>query len=187
MQKETSCVSCSCAEDHSNNFGKTKFLIIIGIILTVPIIILESIPDHSIPDYVGLILATPIQFLLGWPFYRNFVRKITQRTPFTTDTLVVLSTSVAYVYSIVAIFTTSHAPFFEASASVLTIFTIAEYIENRVKKTTSESVKNLLELKPKIATVIRNGTEQTISSDDIVVGDVIITKPGEKIATDGGL
>jgi Cu+-exporting ATPase len=185
MQKEASCISCSCAEDHSDNFGKTKLLIIIGIILTVPIIILESIPDHSIPDYVGLILATPIQFLLGWPFYRNFVRKITQKTPFTTDTLVVLSTSIAYVYSIAAIFTTSHAPFFEASSSVLTIFTIGEYIEKRVKKTTSESVKNLLELKPKIATIIRNGTEQTISSEDIVVGDVIITKPGEKIATDG--
>jgi len=185
MQKETSCASCSCDDDHGNGSDKTKLLIIIGIVLTVPIVVLESLPHYDIPDYVGLILATPIQFLLGLPFYRNFVQKIKQRTPFTTDTLVVLSTSIAYVYSIVAIFTASHAPFFEASSSVLTIFTIGEYLERRIRTTTSESVRNLLELKPKVATVIRNGTELAISSDYIVVGDIVVAKPGEKIATDG--
>lgn len=185
MQKETLCVSCSCDDNHGNGSDKTKLLIVIGIALTIPIVVLESLPHYSIPDYIGLILATPIQFLLGLPFYRNFVQKIKQRTPFTTDTLVVLSTSIAYAYSIFAIFTTSHAPFFEASSSVLTIFTIGEYLERRVRKATSESVRSLLELKPKVATVIRNGTEQTISSDDIMVGDIVVAKPGEKIATDG--
>lgn len=185
MQKETSCVACSCGDEHDDGSDKTKFLIILGIALTIPIVILESLPQHSIPDYVSMILATPIQFLLGWSFYRNFVRKIKQKTPFTTDTLVVLSTSVAYVYSIVAVFTVSHAPFFEASSSVLTIFTIGEYLEKRVRKITSESIKNLLELKPKIATVVRNNKELEINSDDIVVGDIVVVKPGEKIATDG--
>ena len=185
MQKEISCVSCSCADDHGNDAGKTKFLIALGIALTIPIVILESFHDPSFPEYVGLILATPIQFLLGWPFYKRFIIKIRQRSPFTTDTLVVLSTSVAYVYSIVAVFTASHTPLFEASSSVLTIFTIGEYLENRVRKSTSESVKTLLELKPKTATIIRNGKEQTINIDDIIVGDIVITKPGEKIATDG--
>jgi Cu+-exporting ATPase len=183
MQKEISCASCSCAEDHDS--GKTKFLIVIGIVLTTLIVILENLPDHFIPDYVGLILATPVQFLLGWPFYKRFIQKIRQRTPFTTDSLVVMSTSVAYVYSIITIFVAEHTPFFEASASVLTIFTIGEYLENRVRKTTSESVKTLLELKPKTATVIRNNKEQIINIDDILVGDVIVAKPGEKIATDG--
>lgn len=178
-------MGCSCADEHDDDSDKTKFLIILGIVLTMSIVILESLPQHSIQDYVGMILATPIQFLLGWSFYRNFVRKIKQKTPFTTDTLVVLSTSVAYVYSIVAVFTVSHAPFFEASSSVLTIFTIGEYLEKRVRKTTSESIRNLLELKPKIATVIRNNKELEINSDDIVVGDIVVVKPGEKIATDG--
>lgn len=185
MQKEISCVSCSCTDDHENDFSKTKFLIVLGISLTIPIVVLESLYDSLFPEYVGLILATPVQFLLGWPFYKRFIQKIRQRSPFTTDALVVLSTSVAYVYSIVAIFTVSHAPFFEASSSVLTIFTIGEHLENRVRKSTSESVKTLLELKPKTATVIRNGREQTVSIDDIIVGDIVITKPGEKIATDG--
>jgi Cu+-exporting ATPase len=80
----------------------------------------------------------------------------------------------------------SHVQFFEASSSVLTIFTIGEYLESRVLKTTSESIRNLLALKPKSAVVIRNGgKEEVIDADDIVVGDTVVTKPGEKIATDG--
>ena len=81
--------------------------------------------------------------------------------------------------------------FFEASASVLTIFTIGEYLESRVLKTTSESLRNLLALKPKKATIIRRnikGKEEEqviINSDDIVARDIVIVKPGEKIATDG--
>ena len=75
--------------------------------------------------------------------------------------------------------------FFEASASVLTIFTIGEYLESRALKTTSESLKNLLAIKPKKATVIRNGNEIIVDLDNVVVGDIVIVKPGEKIATDG--
>jgi Cu+-exporting ATPase len=80
----------------------------------------------------------------------------------------------------------SHVQFFEASSSVLTIFTIGEYLESRVLKTTSESLRNLLALKPKSAVVIRNGgKEEVIDAENIVVGDTVVTKPGEKIATDG--
>jgi P-type Cu+ transporter len=106
---------------------------------------------------------------------------------------VVLSTSVAYFYSLITMisggeFAHHMLQFFEASASVLTIFTIGEYLESRVLKTTSESLKKLLALKPKKATVIRNGNKEheiIIDSDGIIVGDVVIVKPGEKIAADG--
>ena len=85
--------------------------------------------------------------------------------------------------------TGSHVQFFEASSSVLTIFTIGEYLENRILKTTSESIRSLLALKPKRAVVPRNNgkEEQVIDADDIVVGNIVVTKPGEKIATDGEL
>jgi P-type Cu+ transporter len=99
----------------------------------------------------------------------------------------VQSTTVAYLYSLFSlIFTSSHIQFFEASSSVLVIFTIGEYLESRVLKTTNESLKNLLALKPKTALIIRDGREeQLVNSDQIVVGDIVIVKPGEKIATDG--
>ena len=115
-----------------------------------------------------LALATPVQVLLGRPFYYRFFRAVKYRKRFTTDTLVVLSTSVAYLYSLFTLlFTNSDVLFFEASASVLTIFTIGEYLEGRVLKTTTESLKNLIALKPKTAVVMRNGIEQVVDSDEI--------------------
>ncbi|MGC2426078.1 MAG: copper-translocating P-type ATPase [Nitrososphaeraceae archaeon] len=180
-------------KDNERRLSNPKLLIVIGLALTIPIVLLELLFHHSIvTDYIiALTLATPVQFILGKPFYLRFYRTIKQRKGFTTDTLVVLSTSVAYGYSLVNLLAGSDLLFFEASASVLTIFTIGEYLESRVLKTTSESLRNLLALKPKKATVIRRnikGKEEEqviINSDDIVARDIVIVKPGEKIATDG--
>ena len=146
-----------------------------------------EITHHSImTDYVILALATPVQFILGKPFYIRFYKAvIRQRKGFTTDTLVVLSTSVAYGYSLISLLAGADLQFFEASASVLTIFTIGEYLESRVIKTTTESIRSLLALKPRIAVLIKNGKEEIIDADAIAVGDIVVAKPGEKIATDG--
>jgi Cu+-exporting ATPase len=178
--------------DHQKNENRLllndKLLIIIGLTLTISIVLLEVFVQYrSITvEFVILALATIVQVFLGRPFYYRFLQAIRYRKRFTTDTLVVLSTTVAYLYSIfILLFTSSHIQFFEASSSVLTIFIIGEYLESRVLKTTNESLKNLLALKPKTAMVIRNGKEEILDSDEIVVGDIVIVKPGEKIATDG--
>ena len=171
---------------YKKKFDNPKLLIIIGLALTIPIVLLETTHHNIIIDYVTLALATPVQFILGKPFYIRFYRAvIRQRKGFTTDTLVVLSTSVAYGYSLISLLAGSDLQFFEASASVLTIFTIGEYLESRVIKTTTESVRNLLALKPSTAVVIRNGKEEVIDADAISVGDIVVAKPGEKIAADG--
>lgn len=182
-------------EEHSNEreqreghflYRNEKLLIIIGLALTIPIVLLELFYDSVTSDYISLALATIVQVILGKPFYVRFYRAIRLQRAFTTDTLVVLSTSVAYVYSIISLLTGSHIVFFEASASVLTIFTIGEYLESRVLRTTLESIRRLLALKPKSAVVIRGGgKEVTIDADDIVVGDIVVVKPGERIAADG--
>ncbi|MBD0359713.1 MAG: copper-translocating P-type ATPase, partial [Nitrososphaeraceae archaeon] len=102
--------------------------------------------------------------------------------------------SVAYSYSLFSLLADSATAtiFFEASASVLTIFTIGEYLEGRVIRTTSESIKNLLALRPKTAVVIRKndkkGKEEeeiVVDADSIVIGDIVVAKPGDKIAVDG--
>jgi len=177
---------------HSGNQKKKqllndRLLITIGLVLTIPIVLLESLLPHSLlTGFMTLALATPVQVLLGRPFYYRFFQAVKHRKRFTTDTLVVLSTSVAYLYSLFTLlFTNSHVLFFEASSSVLTIFTIGEYLERRVLNTTTESLKNLIALKPKTAIVMRNGREELVDSDDIVVHDIVIAKPGEKIAADG--
>jgi len=178
--------------EHSDNQKKKqllndKLLIIIGLALTISIVLLESLLPHSLlTGFITLALATPAQVLLGRPFYYRFFQAVKHRKRFTTDTLVVLSTSVAYLYSLFTLlFTNSHVLFFEASSSVLTIFTIGEYLERRVLNTTTESLKNLIALKPKTAIVMRNGREEVVDSDEIAVDDIVIAKPGEKIAADG--
>jgi Cu+-exporting ATPase len=177
-------------EDHS----RSKLLIIIGLSLTIPLVLLEIFYDSAITHYILLALATPVQFILGKPFYLRFFRALRLRHGFTTDTLVVLSTSVAYSYSLFSLLADSATAtiFFEASASVLTIFTIGEYLEGRVIRTTSESIKNLLALRPKTAVVIRKndkkGKEEeeiVVDADSIVIGDIVVAKPGDKIAADG--
>jgi Cu+-exporting ATPase len=175
-----------------NKNKEAKILIIIGIALTIPLVITELLEFYHILgnsiiiDYFLLSLATPVQILLGRPFYKRFYNSLKKRRGFTIDTLVVLSTSVAYVYSLIAMLTNQDVRFFEASASVLTIFTIGEYIERKVLGTTSESIKSLLALKPKTAIIIKdNGKQETVNVDDIVKGDVFVVKPGENIATDG--
>jgi P-type Cu+ transporter len=164
-----------------------KLLIIIGLVLTIPIVFLELLLPHSpTTGFIMLALATPAQILLGRPFYYRFFQAVKYRKRVTTDTLVVLSTSVAYLYSLFTLlFASSHVQFFEASTSVLTIFTIGEYLERKVLKTTTESLKKLIALKPKTAIVMRNGREELVDSDDIAVDDIVIAKPGEKIAVDG--
>ena len=170
------------------NFFNEKLLILIGLALTIPIVLLEMIVyPHSyyLLNLISLALATPVQIVLGRPFYIRFIRAIREKKGFTTDTLVVISTTVAYFYSLVTMIIGSHVQFFEASSSVLTIFTIGEYLESRILQTTTESIKNLLALRPMTVLVIRNGKEEVIDADDITVGDIVVTKPGEKIAADG--
>lgn len=186
QEQEFECASCkSSSEEGKEEHGRTKFLIVLGLVLTIPIVILETLHDLAFTDYILLALATPIQFLLGKPFYVRFYKAIKHRHGLTADTLVVLSTSIAYFYSLVTTILGQHAPFFEASSSVLTIFTIGEYLESRVRQTTSNAIKELLALKPKTAVVIRNGEEETVDVDSIRVGEIVIVKPGEKIAADG--
>ena len=179
------CEDCRIPKQ-KNLFSNNALLIVIGLAATVPIVLLELLlPDSIVSIAIMLALATSVQILLGRPFYIRFFRSIRSRKRLTTDTLVVLSTSVAYFYSIINVIIGSDLQFFEASSSVLTIFTIGEYLETRVLRTTSESLRNLLALKPKFAVVIRNGKQQEINPDELAVGEIVIVKPGEKIATDG--
>ena len=193
--------TCECQSDLVTQDGKEnieegndiksilgdKALIFLGLVLTTTIVILELIFPHSLTvGFILFILATPIQVLLGKQFYIRFFRAIKHKRTFTTDSLVVISTTVAYLYSTIALFSLSEIhQFFEASTSVLTIFTIGEFIEKTVLKTTNKSFKNLLTLKPKSAIVLIHGKEVTVDSDDIRIGNVVVAKPGERIATDG--
>ncbi|MEW5841505.1 MAG: copper-translocating P-type ATPase [Thermoproteota archaeon] len=188
--EEDSCgPQCSCSigeKEEVKDTSKIRYWITLGLALTISIVVLEVFFDqYDFVDYLLLPVATIVQVILGRPFYLRFFKAI-KTGGIGMDALVVMSTSIAYAYSVVSIVSGSHIVFFEASSSVLTIFTIGEYLESRVLRTTSESVRKLFELRPKQATVIRDdGSEQLVDADQIRVGDIVAVRPGERIAADG--
>ncbi len=162
---------------------KLKILSIIGLILTVPIVIISmflEIPDEG---YILLLLTTPIQFGIGYHFYKNSWNSLKKKY-FNMDFLVILGTSAAYFYSLFTTFF-GGTVFFEASATVVTTITIGRLMEIISKGKTSEAIKKLIKLQAKTARVIRKGEEIEIPIEHVKKGDLVIVRPGERIPVDG--
>lgn len=136
-------------------------------------------------NYVYWILSTPIQFIIGWPFYRNAYTAVRVGAA-NMDVLVVLGTSAAYFYSMLGFlwFNIDH-PFWESSAALISFILLGRYIEVLAKGRASSAIKELLKLEAKEAHVERDGHEITVPLDELTEGDIVIVKPGEKIPVDG--
>ncbi|MBI2085606.1 MAG: heavy metal translocating P-type ATPase [Candidatus Aenigmarchaeota archaeon] len=141
-----------------------------------------------LPNNIWLfIFATPVQFIAGRTFYKGAWDAIKAKTA-NMDTLIALGTSAAWLYSTLLIFlpqTFKGEVYFDTSAVIISLILIGKLLEEIAKGKASESLRKLLDLMPKIATVVRDGKETTISTDEIKVGDIMIVKPGESIPTDG--
>lgn len=136
-------------------------------------------------NYIYWILSTPIQFIIAWPFYRNTFTSVRVGSA-NMDVLVVLGTSAAYFYSAIGfLFFNIDHPFWESSAALLFFILLGRYFESVAKGRASEAIKELLKLEAKEAHVVRDGKEVTIPLDQLVQGDIIVVRPGEKIAVDG--
>ena len=136
-------------------------------------------------NYFYWVLSTPIQFVIGWPFYRNAWAAVRIGSA-NMDVLVVLGTTAAYFYSMVGFlwFNIDH-PFWESSAALISFILLGRYVEVVAKGKASSAIKELLKLEAKEAHVMRNGKEVTIPIEELKKGDVIVVKPGEKIPVDG--
>ena len=159
--------------------------VISAVILSLPLLIITMAGIEF--AYVGLFmfaLATPVQFYIGWPIYTSAWKALKGKTA-NMDTLIALGTSAAYFFSIYSLITDQGYMYFEASAVLITAVLIGRYLEARAKKKTSEAIQKLMQLQPKTAVVIRKGKEFTIPVDDVIVGDIVIVKPGEKVPVDG--
>lgn len=164
---------------------KLKKLLTIGVILSVPALIvgmlLMEIPYRM---EILLILATPVQFIVGKEFYLGAWSALKNKTA-NMDTLIAVGTSAAYFYSVFAVFGLTSEQYFETSATLITLVILGKYLEAVAKGKTSDAIRKLMNLAPKTATVVRNSKEVEISLEEVVVGDTVIVKPGEKIAVDG--
>lgn len=138
-------------------------------------------------NYIYWIMATWVQFGVGWPFYRNAYSALRVGSA-NMDVLVVLGTSAAYFYSLFGfLFFNLDHPFWESTAALLSFILLGRYLEVRAKARASDAVKKLIKLEAKEATVVRNNQEVKVAVDQVQIGDVIVVKPGEKVPVDGSI
>jgi len=138
------------------------------------------------------IIQTPIQFWIGWQFYRGAWAALKHKTS-DMNTLIAVGTSAAYLYSVIATFfptffaaqgLAAHV-YFDTAGAIIVLILLGRLLEARAKGQTSEAIKKLIGLQPKQAVVVREGKEMEIPVEDVQIGDVIIVRPGEKIPVDG--
>jgi P-type Cu+ transporter len=140
-------------------------------------------------NYIMLALATPLQFWIGWRFYRGLLDGIKARAS-NMDTLIAIGTTAAYLYSTAVTIIPAYFPFesvyFETAAIIITLILIGRLLETRTKEKASNAVRKLLDLQPKMAKVIRKGEiEEEVPIEQVQEGEVIVIRPGERIPTDG--
>src|SRR5215217_2503369 len=189
---------------------KLKVHVAVSIALTIPIVIL-SLP-HMLPEqfgalfpmgvmhysnYVMLTFATPLQFWIGWRFYRGLWDGIKAKAS-NMDTLIAIGTTAAYLYSATVTLIPNYFPFtsvyFETAAIIITLILIGRLLETRTKERASYAVRKLLDLQPKMAKVLRQKegggnivVEVEIPIEQVQQADIMIIRPGERIPTDGNI
>jgi Cu+-exporting ATPase len=151
------------------------------------------VPDIFMNPWMQLLLATPVQFYVGRQFYVGAYKALRNGSA-NMDVLVSLGTSAAYFYSLyltLAWFSAGanahHGPslYYETSAVLITLVIMGKLFESLAKGRTSEAIKSLMGLQAKTALVVRDGQEISIPVDEVITGDIVLVKPGEKIPVDG--
>ncbi len=171
-----------------------KRLLITGLIFTIPLFLFSMARDLGLlgmwahadwVHWVMLAFATPVQFYVGGQYYSGAYKALRNGAA-NMDTLIALGSSAAYFYSlpIVLGWLEGHV-YLETAAVIITLIRLGKFLEARAKGQASEAIKKLMGLQAKTARVIRDGVEQEIPVDAVLVGDVVLVRPGEKIPVDG--
>lgn len=175
---------------------KLKIELIISTMLSLPLIIAMITAMIGIGieflhnPYLQLLIATPVQFVIGFRFYKGAYYALKSKST-NMDVLVVMGTTAAYLYSLYNVFFQTvqiglmKDLYFEASSIIITLILFGKYLEELAKGKTTEAIKKLVGLQAKTARVIRNDLEQDILIEEVVIGDIIVVRPGEKIPVDG--
>lgn len=147
------------------------------------------VPDILMNPWFQMLLATPVQFYIGKQFYVGAYKALRNGSA-NMDVLVVMGTSAAYFYSVYQAIVHAGSPhaahlYFETSAVLITLIILGKLFEAKAKGRSSEAIKKLMGLQAKTAVVLRNGVETEVPLEEVVIGDTIFVKPGEKIPVDG--
>jgi len=172
------------AEKGRKAMRKKLMLFFFGLALTIPIVVITYFLDFPEKNLLLLVLTTPVQFIVGWHFYKGAYNSLRNRFA-DMNVLVALSASAAYFYSLSSTVFNNPMVFYEASAIVITTITLGMLLKEMAVEKTGETIKKLMELQPKTAIVVRDEEEIEVPVEKVQVGDVVIVRPGEKIPVDG--
>lgn len=176
--------------------NRQKILFVVSAVLSLPLALFMFaelfkwtwVPSLIFNKYFQLVLATPIQFGAGAQFYKDAYYALKNKSA-NMSVLVALGTSAAYIFSLAVTFWGDRIGeihvYYETSAIIITLIILGKLLEAIAKGKTSEAIKKLMGLQAKTARVIRQGKEQEIPIEDVLVGDLLVVRPGEKIPVDG--
>ncbi len=168
---------------------RKRNLLILGIVLTVPLVILSMFFMNRFPgeNYLLLVLTTPVWAVVGWEFHRGALKSLRHGSA-NMDTLVSLGSTAAYMLSVVATFfpqVVGPVTFYDTTALIVTLIFLGKYLEARATGQTNEAIRKLIGLQARMAHVVRDGQEVEIPIEQVKVGDELLVRPGEKIPVDG--
>ncbi|MBK0404616.1 copper-translocating P-type ATPase [Adhaeribacter sp. BT258] len=181
-------------KQREKDYNTLKKRTIGALLLAVPVAVLGMMYHHPSPTlkWVELLLTLPVVFGFGWPFFKRAFAQA-QHGRANMDTLVALSTGVAFIFSA---FNTIYPQYFEsrglqaqvyfeAAAVIVGFILLGKLLEERAKTKTSAALKKLIGLQPKTVKRLKNGTESEVKIEEVLMGDVLLIRPGEKIPVDG--
>ena len=183
------------AKAREHEINQQRRLLVIGLIFTIPLFLFSMSMDFGLlpmawmdaawAKWLMFTLATPVQFYVGWQYYVGSYKSLRNGSA-NMDVLIAMGSSVSYLYSVVVMLggISGHV-YFETAAMIITLIRLGKFLEARAKGRTSEAIKKLMGLRAKTARVVRSGLETEVPVDEVIVGDVVLVRPGEKIPVDG--
>jgi len=171
---------------------RNQFIFALCVAAVVMALSMTGALDYPWKPYLLWVLATPVQFWAGLRFYRGAWGALKHRAA-DMNTLIAVGTSAAYLYSVAVVLFPhffaaagiGHGLYFDTSSTIIALILMGRYLESRAKGQTSEAIKKLIGLRPNRATVIREGKEVDVPVEELVEGDILLVKPGEKVPVDG--
>ena len=167
---------------------RETWILLFSVLLTVPLVapmLLHPLGlSFELSPWLQLLLATPVQFIVGWRYYKGGWAALRARTG-NMDLLVALGTSAAYGLSLWNLFQHNPHLYFEASAAVITLILFGKHMEARAKRSATAAIRALMALRPDTARVLRDGHEIEIPAEAVGKGEIVLVKPGERIPMDG--
>ncbi len=179
-------------EEPEKELVHLRRLLILSFSLSIPVLVLSLVPvlEATLRNFVLFALATPVQFVAGWRYYRGGLDAIKSRVA-NMDLLIAVGTSAAYGYSTVVTFLpgffAGEAVFFDTAAVIISLILLGRYFEENARGRASEAIRRLMDLAPKMATVVRDGKEVEVPVEQVKVGDVVVIRPGDKVPVDGSV